>query len=277
MFRIAWRRKLLAAACVGLATTVCSFETIAAQEHPAASGSTQPQMMAKDADPDWEVVTVRPSDPNATNNTFDVRGRHVIIGHRTVEIMLRMAYSLQESQIVGAPDWTKTKYFDADGVPNVEGQPNLKQFQTMVRKLLSERFGLVAHVEQRELPVYALSMTRSGPRMTNSTGDPDGLPNDTDHRSAGQQSVKMSNATMGDLVLELMFYTDRPVVDQTGLNGRHDFTLKWTFDESKAPTDGTAAPSLFTAIQEQLGLKLEPVKAPVPVLVIDKVEPPSAN
>lgn len=85
------------------------------------------------------------------------------------------------------------------------------------------------------------------------------------------------NASMQELVQTLMFDVDRPVVDHTGLTGRYDIELKWTVDESKAPTDRTGAPGLFTAIQEQLGLKLEPVKASVDVLVVDKVERPGAN
>ena len=90
----------------------------------------------------------------------------------------------------------------------------------------------------------------------------------------------MTNASMNELRLLLTFFLDRPVVDQTGLAGRYDFQLKWTFDErdgSRAPTDGTAAPGIFTAIQEQLGLKLEPVKTMTDVMVIDKIERPSAN
>lgn len=172
----------------------------------------------------------------------------------------------------------RTEHFDADGIPNVEGQlTDMRLFQIMLRKLLAERFGLVAHTEQRELPVYALTVAKSGPKMARSKGNPDGPPSDADPRRDGQQTVKMDNATMQDFALDVMFYIDRPVVDQTGLSGRFDFTLKWTVDDSKAPTDGTAAPGLFTAIQEQMGLKLDPVKAPAQVLVLDKVERPSAN
>lgn len=258
-----------------IAVLLCWCGALCAQG--AGSGITQPRMMEKDADPDWDVVTVRPSDPNARNDTFDVRGRHVIIGYRTVETMMRMAYSVQHSQILGLPDWAKTEHFDADGVPNIEGEPNLKQFQLMVRKLLVERFGLVMHTDRRELSVYALTVAKGRSKMAKSAGDPNGLPNDSDHRNDGQRSIKMGNATMGDFVLDLMFYVDRPVVDQTGLNGRYDFTLKWTFDDSKAPTDGSAAPSLFTAVQEQMGLKLEPVKASVDVLVVDGVQRPGEN
>ena len=266
---------LLLEAMVALLCVVPSG--LRAQDATARDGETKPQMMAKDADPDWEVATVRPSDPDRSVNTFDVRGQHVIIGNRTVETMLLMAYGVQPSQIVGAPDWVKTEHFDAEGIANVDGQPNLKQFQSLVRKLLAERFGLVMQREQRELPVYALTVGKSGPKMEKSKGDPDGLPNDDDRRNGGQRSVQMGNTTMGDLVLELLFYMDRPVVDQTGLKGRYDFTLKWTFDDSQAPTDGSAPPAIFTAIQEQIGLKLEPVRAPTDVLVVDKVERPGAN
>ena len=106
-------------------------------------------MMAKDADPDWDVLTVRPSNPSTSQATFDVRGRHIIIGNRTVETILLLAYGLQKNQIVGGPDWVRTERFDADGIPTVEGQPSLEQFRSMLRKLLAERFGLVNAVAVR--------------------------------------------------------------------------------------------------------------------------------
>ena len=102
-------------------------------------------MMAAGADPDWEVVTVRPADPDDKNNKFDVQGRHAVIESHPVEIMLMFAYNLQKSQIAGLPEWAKTERFNVDGVPNVDGQPDVQQFQGMVRKLLAERFGLKAH------------------------------------------------------------------------------------------------------------------------------------
>ena len=83
--------------------------------------------------------------------------------------------------------------------------------------------------------------------------------------------------SLGEFAPDLAYFLDRPAVDQTGLAGRYDLQLKWTADESKAPADGSAPPGMFTAIQEQLGLKLEPVKAQAEVLVVDKVERPSAN
>jgi uncharacterized protein (TIGR03435 family) len=89
--------------------------------------------------------------------------------------------------------------------------------------------------------------------------------------------MQMENCPMSGLAGELTYSLDRPVLDKTGLTGRYDFQLKWTADETKAPTDGSAPPSIFTALQDQLGLKLEPVKALADVLVIDKVERSGAN
>jgi len=93
----------------------------------------------------------------------------------------------------------------------------------------------------------------------------------------GVEDHRYSNTAMKDLALMLMIYANRQIVDQTGLQGRYDFELRWTKDEANAPADGSAPPGLFTALQEQVGLKLEAVKAPADVLVIDKVERPNAN
>jgi uncharacterized protein (TIGR03435 family) len=264
----------LLAAAVGTAV-ICAT---GAQGRAAGDGTVQAKMMAKDADPDWEVVTVRPSDPDDKRDGIDVRGRHVMVWNRTVESMLRIAYGVQKSQMVGGPDWMRTDHFDVDGVPNVEGQPDLKQLQSMLSKLLTERFGLVAHIEQRELPVYAMTAGKGEPKMAKSA-DPTGLSSESDNKAhwGGEMVFEFKNTSMNELALDLVFLADRPVVDQTGLSGRYDFKLQWTFDENRAPTDGSAPPSLFTAIQEQLGLKLEAVKAPTDVVVIDKVERPGAN
>jgi uncharacterized protein (TIGR03435 family) len=233
--------------------------------------------MAKDADPDWEVVTVRPSEMNVTNTGFHLDGRHVNIVGQTVAKMLLLGYGLQKAQIIGGPDWIETERWDVKGIPDVPGQPGLKQMQGMVRKVLAERFGFKSHTETRELAVYAITVAKGGAKLAKSAGDPNGLLDEEDGESAGQQTMQLTNASMGDFALILEFFMDRPVVDQTGLAGRFDFKLKWTSDDSRAPTDGSAAPGIFTAVQEQLGLKLDAVKAPTDVLMIDHVERPSAN
>jgi uncharacterized protein (TIGR03435 family) len=233
--------------------------------------------MAKDADPDWEAATVRPSDPNDTNSGFHLDGRRIFIERETVESMLVLGYGMHKRQIVGAPDWAVNERWDVKGVPDLPGQPGLKQFQGMVRKVLAERFGFQSHTDTRELTAYVLMVGKGGAKLAKSAGDPNGPMNESDQGNSGQRTLEVTNASLSDFALVMKFFLDRPMVDQTGLAGKYDFRLKWTFDEAKAPTDGSAAPSVFTAIEEQMGLKLELAKAPTEVLVVDKVERPSAN
>ena len=243
----------------------------------ARSGAPKPQMMAKDADPDWEVVAVRASDPQGMYGGYQVEGRDVQIRRKTVKSMLLYGYTAHESQLVNAPDWIRTELWDAKGYADEPGQPNHQQMQSLVRKLLKERFGLVMHTEQKEMEAYALTVAKSGPKMTSSKGDPNGLANESDREDGGRMMMHAENLSMGELAGLLMRLSlDRPAVDRTGLKGRYDFNLTWTPDDART-TAPDAPAGLFTAIQEQLGLKLERVKTPVEVMVIDKVERPGAN
>ena len=257
------------------AAMLCACGTVSAQA--TAGGATQPKMMSPDADPNWEVVTVRPGDPNDQNNKFDVIGRHLIVENHTVEIMLMFGYNLQKSQLAGLPEWAKTERWNVDGVSDVDGQPDVRQFQGLIRKLLKDRFGLKEHMEQREMPVFALTVAKDGPKLTPSQGDPNGLPRQQVNGGSGERRMEFTNTSMKDLTLLMLLEVDRPIVDRTGLKGKYDFKLSYTNDESRAPTDGSAPPGLFTAIQEQDGLKLERVKAKADVLVVDAITRPSAN
>ena len=243
----------------------------------AASAPTKPHAMARDANPDWEVATVKPSDPNdAGGQHINMRGRYVMFLDTTVEEFLLLGYSVQKSQLAGLPDWAKTEKWDVNGVPDTEGAPSLGQLEEMIRRILPERFGLKLHHEQRELPVFALTIAKGGPKITPNTSDPNGWLNQQNGTVNGQHYENLKNTSIAELTQILEFRVDRPVVDQTGLKGRYDFNLRWALDDGTA-TGANAAPGLFTAIQEQIGLKLEAVKAPADVLVIDKVERPGAN
>jgi uncharacterized protein (TIGR03435 family) len=233
--------------------------------------------MAKDAEPDWEVATVKPSDPNDANGQhIRLRGRHVMLLDTTVEQFLLLGYGVQLSQLANEPAWVKTERWDVDGVPDVEGEPSWRQLQGMMRKILAERFGLQLHHEPRQMPVFALTVSKGGPKMIANTSDPNGWMDQQNGGTGGRHFETLKNTSMSDLALILQFHVDRPVIDQTGLKGRYDFKLQWTVDETQTTTPD-APPGLFTAIQDQIGLKLEPVKAPADVLVIDKVERPGAN
>jgi len=243
----------------------------------AATGETKEALMARSVDPGWEVATVRPSDPDEKEQSFAVRGRHVMIKRQTVETMLMVGYGLQKTQIANAPDWVKSQSFDVDGVPDAEGQPSVQQFQSMVRKLLVERFGLKMHTEQREMAAYALTIAKGGEKLTPTKSDPNALPNQEVHGGDAGRQLKFTNVSMDDFALMMLYEVDKPLVNRTGLKGRYDFSVTFTKDESRVPAGSNSAPGLFTAMQEQLGLKLEAVKAPVDVLVIDEVQRPSAH
>lgn len=233
--------------------------------------------MARDADPDWDVVTVRPGDPNGTNSGINVQGRNVVVTRKSVETMLLFGYGVHKTQIANAPSWVRSELWSVKGYADVPGQPSVPQFQSLIRKLLVERFGLITHTEQRELAVYALTVAKGGPKIVKSAGDPNGLPDENDRENSGQRTMQVENMTMREFCLLLTYFMDRPVVDQTRLEGRYDFRLEWTFDESRTSTDVNAPPSVFTAIQEQLGLKLEAVRTPAPVMVLDAVHRPDSN
>jgi len=229
--------------------------------------------MAADADPEFEVATIKLTDPAWRNAGFHSRGRHISCDNRTLSQIVTFAYGIHRTQLAGAPDWFVTDRYTIDGVANVEGEPNLKQMQGMYRKLLENRFHLVFHREKRELSVYALRVAKNGPKLERSLADPNAPPDST----GGPAGWRFTNNSMAVFAFNMQLIAlDKPVVDQTELPGTYDFYLRWTPDG--APTDDpNAPPGLFTAIQEQIGLKLEPAKAQAEVLVIDKVERPSEN
>ncbi|GGG64891.1 TIGR03435 family protein [Edaphobacter dinghuensis] len=243
-----------------------------------------PKAMAADAVLKFEVITVKPSDPNRPGKLFTIRGRHLMTINTTMNDMVTFAYGLHVKQIIGAPDWFATEKFDLDGVPEAEGRPNTKQMKELIQSALTDRFKLTFHHDQKELSVYALTVAKGGPKMTETIHQPND-PKNFLFRGLGQLMV--TNSTMKDFCDGMQSAVmDRPVVDHTGLTARYDFNLNWTPDDSQfavfgpRPTpkdDPNAPPSLYTALPEQLGLKLEPTKAMADVFVIDHVEKPAAN
>jgi len=246
--------------------------------------AARPAAMAANADPTFDVATIKPSRPEAPGQFITVRGRTFSAGNQTVRSMMTFAYGLHPAQVIGGPDWIGNDRFDITAEPDGTGMPNDKQLRSMLGKLLVDRYKLTFHREKKELPVYALTVLKSGNKLTKNDTNPNGLPG-LFFRGLGIFPVQ--NATMGDFsgVMQAVVL-DRPVVDQTALQGRFDFTLTWTPDETQfggrggqaPPADpATAPPGLFTAIQEQLGLKLESTKLPVDVFVIDRLEKPTEN
>jgi uncharacterized protein (TIGR03435 family) len=241
--------------------------------------------MAADAPAVFEVATIKPSVPDRPGKVFTVKGRQVITINTTTSDLITFAYDLHAKQIVGGPPWMESEKYDVNGQPEGQGEPSRVQLSGMIRKLLEDRFKFTFHREKRELSVYAITVAPGGPKLTKNDTNPNGLPG---LFFKGLGTLPAQNATMGDFAGVMQTAVlDRPVVDKTGLQGRFDFTLRWTPDETQfaglgvrvppPSNDPDAPPGLFTAFQEQLGLKLESTKAPVDVLVVDRVERPSEN
>ncbi|AFL90533.1 Protein of unknown function (DUF3738) [Terriglobus roseus DSM 18391] len=239
------------------------------------------------ADPTFEIATVKPSDPNTQGKGIRVTGRRFFTINTTLAEVIAFAYDVQQKQIVGAPAWVSTDKFDLNATPDVEGQPNDVQLKNMIKKLVADRFALKFHPDKHEMAAYVLSAGPGVPKLERNTsgGTLPGL------FFTGVGKLRVTNATMTDftsMIQNSVF--DRPVVNKTGLEGRWDFVLKWTPDETQfpgapasmrsppPPTDGVELPpTIYKAVQEQLGLKLDSTKTKVDVMVLDHVEKPSEN
>jgi uncharacterized protein (TIGR03435 family) len=253
--------------------------------------------------PSFEVASIKP------NTSGDGRvmlmqqpGGRLNLVNVPLKLLIRNAYRVQDSQIAGGPDWLGTARFDI--VAKAEN-PNasVEELQLMTRSLLADRFKLVVRSEKREMPIYAMVFARGdgrlGPQLQKSDTDcgspsarPAGPPAPGQIPrcafTVGFGNVKARGTTLRALATTLSTFAGRIVVDRTALTGGYDVELTWTPDQTPraqgdqppqvngAPIDPNG-PSLFTALQEQLGLKLESTKGPVDVLVVDRAEKPTED
>ena len=232
--------------------------------------------------PAFEVASIKPSDPAGT---IGIRrsGNHIATRSTSLLFLITWAYDVQSDRVFGKPGWVDSVRYDVTAnaaqderpaPPRLPGQPT--ELQQMMQTLLAERFKLVIHRETRELPVYALVAAKGGAKVQ-LTKAPDVMgQNPFSMPARGRLIGTQVSAEM--LAKALSGQVGRTVQDQSGLEGVFDFKLEWEPDAS-ARADGGAASadlragsSLFTALQEQLGLKLETRKGKVEVLVIDRME-----
>jgi uncharacterized protein (TIGR03435 family) len=229
---------------------------------------------APDKKPKFEVVSVKPTPPERqTHLQLDrcTNGGRFFIAGAPLMWTLTYAFGLKEYQVFGAPDWLN----DFASAYDIEGKPatsvNEEQCRLMVQSLFADRFKLRTHFEMKEVPVYALTIGKNGTKLhgggvVNINGI-EYLPQTT-----GPRKLKWPDGlTMPTLATILSGHTDRPVVDRTGLQGTYGITLHFSL------ADGDDEPSIFTAVQGQLGLKLDPARAPIEMLVIDHIEQANQN
>lgn len=232
--------------------------------------------MAADAHPAYEVATIKPSDPADNSAGFHSEGRRLFAENEPMDQLIAFAYQVHPKQIVDGPDWFSKDRWDVKGVPDIAGAPNEQQMREMMQKLLAERFGLKFHRAKRELSIFAITVAKGGSKLAASKSDPNSLLDQTGSDNGVEHDWRFTNNSIADFAEDMQYFLDRPVVDETGLKGKFDFKLKWSTND--APNnDPNAPPGLLTAVQEQLGLKIEATKGPADVLVIDHVERPSAD
>lgn len=234
-------------------------------------------------------------------------------GRVTVKLLIQRAYGVEDYQVSGITDWVNSEHYDVEARLGSSAMDELQKLtpgdrilarQHMLQTLLADRFNLTIHRENKEVQVYTLVVGKNGPKLHQLKPDVADLDKSKESAASGTgwMTIGASEGQMGGqkaplttLARMLTAYLHRPVLDKTGLTDKYDFTLRWTPDQiqpqrppgsqdapgnstnSPPPADPGGGPTLLTAIQEQLGLKLESAKGPVAFIVIDRVERPSGN
>lgn len=270
---------------VGVAALTAS--SLAGQAHSAVAAQTSvtPQ-------PAFEVASINENKSGSGGSHSDFNhGRFSATNIQLKTLFQYDAYGIPGPQIVGGPDWLTSERFDIEAkvddqsiaqIEKLSHEERLAMERQMMQQLLADRFKLAVHWDTKEVPVYALILARGGPKFA-ATKESDGQSG----TSSGNGRLTATDVTMARFAETLTQILSRDlgriVVDQTGLDGKYDLKLNWSPDNEtdaygNAPSNASPpGPSIFTALQEQLGLKLESTKGPVKTLVIDHIEHPSEN
>jgi uncharacterized protein (TIGR03435 family) len=237
------------------------------------------QSSAPPTPPRFDVASVKPNRSADASMRFEAQpGRRVIIVNIPLKQLIRAAYTLQLDQIVNAPDWTDSERFDISALADrditgatwMPGQ--FAPMQLMIQSLLVDRFKMRSHTEKRQSQAYALVVDGSNRGATTLAPSSEHCSQNCYRMNAGTLTWKsVPMAQFAELLSQL---TGRVVTDTTGLNGTFDLQLQWSDDTHQTNTD---APSIFTAVREQLGLRLDSSRTPVDALVIDYIERPNPD
>jgi uncharacterized protein (TIGR03435 family) len=224
----------------------------------------------------FEVASVKPTQPGVTGRSFTQRpGGGLVTSNATIRMLMAFAYQVMPEEISGGPPWVESDGFDIDA-KGAAPKLTQSQFREMIQSLLAERFQLKMHRETRELTVYVLVQAKNGAKLVEAIDD------NPEASLRIQGPGQMSGvATLPALATTLMRPLRRKVIDETGLKGSYNFKIRFAPEQPSAPGADTVppsdGPSIFTALQDQLGLRLKTAKRPIEVLVIDTVTKPAPN
>jgi len=217
-----------------------------------------------DANAAFETASIKPNNSGSGTANSSVSNGEVILRNVPLRDCIELAYNVNDARITG-PDWLATERFDILAKPP-SGSPH-DHYRPMMQALLKDRFKLAVHFESKMLPAFALVVGKGGPKMEKGeSGGP--------QVNGGNTHITGKGMSMAQLADNLAGHVDRPIIDKTGLEGVFNLNLEWSLDEPAKTSDSAAPakPSIFTAIQEQLGLRLDSQRLPVEIVVVDHVE-----
>lgn len=256
--------------------------------------SAQPQKKLE-----FEVASIKPNASGDNGMRIQTTPGRYIAKNLTARALVMNAFNVKDFQVSGGPAWIASDRFDIDAKTGSEDDPKdakpshvemtakADQRRSMMQSLLADRFKFKMHEESKEAPAYALVVGKNGPKLKPAEGGAESR----QMMSMGRGQLNAKKLTMDSFASQISNMVGRPVVNKTGLSAEYDIELEWTPDpgqsagslgalppggEAPPPVD-SSGPSIFTAVQEKLGLKLEGTKAPVKVIVIDYIEKPSEN
>lgn len=233
----------------------------------------------------FTVSSIYPAGPGEIMSVA-VQGRRFSTKNASIKDLIDYAYMLHHSQVVGGPSWLESDKYDVTAETDQAGRITQGQGRSMVQHLLADRFAFAFHRDRRTLPVYQITVGKGGLKLTPGAGDANGFGT---FGFPGYGAMQVNNSTISEFANFLQRYVlDRPVLNETGIEGRYTFHLDWTPDDSQFPgrTDQLRSipadrtfepPDIFAAMQSQLGLHMAAKKTSADVLVVDRVDRPSPN
>jgi len=231
----------------------------------------------------FEAASIKPNNSGKPGSGMSLYPARIKVINSTLKFCVQVAWNVKDFQVAGGAGWMDTERYDIDAVA---ANPFTKEeSRTMLRALLAERFGLVVHSETQDRQGYVLVTARNGPKLPPPIDDPSVMFSGT---PSGDRTLTATSVSMPRFAEALAVPLGAIVVDRTGIEGQYNVSFQWTPDpaseprilksgEPAPPTDAAAGPSIFTALQEKLGLRLESKKVPVEVIVIERANRPTEN
>ena len=250
---------------------------------------TLSQANAQAPAPSFDVATIKPAKPDSHRISWNNDNNLTTIENFTLRALIKFAFGLHsDSQVLGGPDWINKEHFDISAKVDEAEEARMKamkpedsdhEYQLILRSFLIERFHLKVHSDTRPLPAFALLVDGPKSKLTPTPppADPDKADDSVSINNTHLEAVRAPMDRLCEVLANMHEVDDRVVVNQTGLTGKFNFTLDWTPDRGTPPPPDALYPGLFTALREQLGLKLEHQTLPVPVVVVDSIAKPDID